>query len=269
MNTTMDEDASLAEQQNIEVEEKLTCRRCGYETSCKSNLVRHLRRQSVCQATRSNIHVSEYLNELLKREYNDKTYDCDICHRRFNSRSNKSRHRKTCSLSVVLVDQGNSQPSSPQSIDEPDAYPMSTTATSKDSELIAELQKHNIALTERLEQVEQRLHSLSSGTCNTSAASSSSDHTNPTPIKKNKIHHTIRIKVWNKHIGVEVGRALCLCCKKNHITQHQFICGHVVSHAQGGEIDIDNLRPICSTCNRDMGCTDMRIFASSVHNVTI
>ena len=43
------------------------------------------------------------LNELLKKEYNPKTYDCPYCERQFNSRSNKSRHLNTCKQHPSLV----------------------------------------------------------------------------------------------------------------------------------------------------------------------
>eukprot|EP00798_Chlamydomonas_sp_ICE-L_P017333 gene17333-23642_t len=44
------------------------------------------------------------------------------------------------------------------------------------------------------------------------------------------------------------------------ITQQDFECGHVVSRAMGGATILDNLLPICRSCNRSMGTTDMRVF---------
>jgi hypothetical protein len=72
------------------------CRRCGYDTCTKSNLIRHLKRINSCHATHEDIAVETYLKELTHKEYNEKTYDCEKCGRRFNSRSNKSRHKKIC-----------------------------------------------------------------------------------------------------------------------------------------------------------------------------
>ena len=35
-------------------------------------------------------------------------------------------------------------------------------------------------------------------------------------------------------------------------------CGHVESEATGGDMSIENLRPICSSCNKSMGIKNMR-----------
>jgi len=39
-----------------------------------------------------------------------------------------------------------------------------------------------------------------------------------------------------------------------------FHCGHIVSHANGGSMHIDNLRPICASCNLSMGTQNMNEF---------
>ena len=39
-----------------------------------------------------------------------------------------------------------------------------------------------------------------------------------------------------------------------------FHCGHVISEFNGGNATIDNLRPICPSCNSSMGRTNMDIF---------
>jgi hypothetical protein len=68
------------------------CTRCNHESSSKSNLLSHLRRQAPCNVINTNISIVEYIAELLKKEYNNVTYDCTYCKKRFNSRSSKSRH---------------------------------------------------------------------------------------------------------------------------------------------------------------------------------
>ena len=35
---------------------------------------------------------------------------------------------------------------------------------------------------------------------------------------------------------------------------------HVISEFNGGEININNLRPICNECNLSMGTTNMDVF---------
>lgn len=79
------------------------CKRCNHEASTKSNLLQHLRRKNPCKVTGINVEISEYIDELLKKPSNDKTYSCTHCSMTFNSRSNKSRHGKTCKAKVLLT----------------------------------------------------------------------------------------------------------------------------------------------------------------------
>jgi transcription elongation factor Elf1 len=73
-----------------------TCRRCGHESSSKCNLLKHLRRKTPCIDTNNVITIEAYIQELLKREYNEKTYDCQFCGTKFNAYQNRHRHYKTC-----------------------------------------------------------------------------------------------------------------------------------------------------------------------------
>ena len=78
--------------------------------------------------------------------------------------------------------------------------------------------------------------------------------------KKACIPLAVKRVVWNTYIGEEVGKTKCLCCNVTDITQMSFHCGHVVSEHKGGPTTIDNLRPICSTCNLSMGTDNMQDF---------
>lgn len=75
--------------------------------------------------------------------------------------------------------------------------------------------------------------------------------------KKAKIPVALKRLVWNKHIGEEVGKAKCKCCNVTDITQLAFNCGHVVAEANGGEVTLDNLWPICQNCNSSIGTMNM------------
>jgi hypothetical protein len=46
-----------------------------------------------------------------------------------------------------------------------------------------------------------------------------------------------------------------VCSHEIHISQ--FECGHVISHANGGAITVENLRPICGSCNKSMGARNL------------
>lgn len=84
---------------------------------------------------------------------------------------------------------------------------------------------------------------------------------NPKKInKKQYIPLVVKRKVWNKWIGKELGTSLCLCCKITEIDKLSFHCGHIISEKNGGEICVDNLRPICQSCNSSMGTQNMNEF---------
>ena len=41
---------------------------------------------------------------------------------------------------------------------------------------------------------------------------------------------------------------------------NSFHCGHVISEADGGPTTVDNLRPVCATCNLSMRTQNMEKF---------
>ena len=75
--------------------------------------------------------------------------------------------------------------------------------------------------------------------------------------EENNSSPALKIKVWNKHIGEKVGKTKCICCKLKDIYQASFSCGHIVSEFNGGELKLDNLIPICTSCNSSMGTKNM------------
>jgi len=82
----------------------------------------------------------------------------------------------------------------------------------------------------------------------------------PKPYKKKYIPLPVKRKVWDKWIGKAFGTSLCLCCKLTEIDKMSFHCGHVISERNGGEISVNNLRPICQSCNLSMGTQNMKEF---------
>lgn len=87
---------------------------------------------------------------------------------------------------------------------------------------------------------------------------SSSDDEKKT--KKKAIPKKIRELVWNQWIGHDIASSMCTCCEKTPIKNIEFHCGHVIAEANGGSMQIDNLRPICAGCNLSMGTQDMNDF---------
>ena len=78
--------------------------------------------------------------------------------------------------------------------------------------------------------------------------------------KKTYIPKTLRIAVWNKYIGEHIGKSKCLCCNITDITQLKFHVGHIIAEANGGSTNIDNLKPICESCNKSMKTKNMDEF---------
>ena len=77
---------------------------------------------------------------------------------------------------------------------------------------------------------------------------------------RKKIPNALRLAVWNDFAK---DSELCFCCKREKISIANFECGHVVAVKNGGLDNIQNLRPICSQCNRSMGTKNMLEFMSS------
>jgi chromosome segregation ATPase len=78
--------------------------------------------------------------------------------------------------------------------------------------------------------------------------------------KKKAIPKALKNKVWDKYIGIDIGQTKCLCCKITNISQLNFHCGHIISEKDGGELTMDNLKPICGSCNSSMSTMNMDEF---------
>ena len=71
---------------------------------------------------------------------------------------------------------------------------------------------------------------------------------------KKSIPRALREQVWLLYCGERNFKHKCLVtwCE-NLITPFSFEVGHNIPESKGGTIDISNLRPICSKCNKSMG----------------
>lgn len=72
------------------------------------------------------------------------------------------------------------------------------------------------------------------------------------PYKKKQIPQSVRIAVWDTYIGRAIGETTCTVCNNSKISQFNFHCGHIIAEKYGGTISIENLRPICKSCNSSM-----------------
>ena len=74
--------------------------------------------------------------------------------------------------------------------------------------------------------------------------------------KRKSIPKTLKNDVWDKYIGREKGVGNCEVCS-GEIECRSFHCGHVKSVKDGGDTIIENMRPICGTCNTSMGTENL------------
>lgn len=74
---------------------------------------------------------------------------------------------------------------------------------------------------------------------------------------KVQIAQSLRTAVWNKYIGKRYIKYYCFAGCGNIIRRNNFQCGHIQAESVGGPTNIENLRPICKTCNCSMGTENM------------
>lgn len=78
--------------------------------------------------------------------------------------------------------------------------------------------------------------------------------------KKKTIPKNKRRLVWSENNGNK-NRAKCYSCGIVELDyQGSWECGHVISENDGGTLDVNNLKPICSNCNKTMGTKNMNDF---------
>lgn len=82
--------------------------------------------------------------------------------------------------------------------------------------------------------------------------------------KKLNISANLRILCWGKYFGDNLIGVCPLCNHKIEFSRNGFHCGHIISEANGGETNLDNLRPICDICNYKMGKMNWTDYVASL-----
>jgi len=83
---------------------------------------------------------------------------------------------------------------------------------------------------------------------------------------KDTIPPRLRILVWTRWYGENNNGPCPICNTTIKIGKNGFHCGHIKSEANGGETNLDNLRPICSTCNFKMGAMNWDDMLKKIKN---
>ena len=147
------------------MEPRFHCKRCGYGTPYKQILERHLQSIRPCLPVKADLNVEDLLKELRFKQYNDVTYDCEFCKKKFNSRSSMYRHKNICKVRKEAEENASSD-------SEPETKPLEQkkrSALEKQNaalearmkalvnETSAKRDKENVVLQERLAKVELEL----------------------------------------------------------------------------------------------------------------
>jgi hypothetical protein len=70
------------------------------------------------------------------------------------------------------------------------------------------------------------------------------------------IVRVVRQTVWNAHFGVKAEHGSCFVCH-SRIRQDDFAIGHYEDGVTGGKAQVNNMRPICQSCDRVLGKTSI------------
>ncbi len=87
--------------------------------------------------------------------------------------------------------------------------------------------------------------------------------------RKKQMPKSLRLIIWNKWIGDSVAKTQCPSCRVNIITIFNFDCGHICSRANGGDDSIQNIIPMCRTCNLSMGKNNAKLFIQKYHKINV
>jgi hypothetical protein len=82
--------------------------------------------------------------------------------------------------------------------------------------------------------------------------------------KKAAIPKALREQVWLSYGGAEFDKKCAVQWCHNRITAFTFHVGHVVAESRGGPTVLENLLPLCPSCNLSMGTKSIDEWSHSV-----
>ncbi len=77
---------------------------------------------------------------------------------------------------------------------------------------------------------------------------------------KKSIPLALKRSLWDRDIGLEIGKVKCPICRQTDIYQSSFHACHIVPEKLGGETSLSNLKIACGGCNLSMGQTNYDLF---------
>ena len=76
--------------------------------------------------------------------------------------------------------------------------------------------------------------------------------------KKTAIPKSLKKRVWDKYVGENVRNWRCICGLT--IDTFTFEAAHIIPESKGGQSCLENLRPLCSMCNKSCGTKNLKEF---------
>jgi 5-methylcytosine-specific restriction endonuclease McrA len=265
---------------------KFTCPRCPKSFNYKHHLKDHLNKKNKCDNEkdvdekkifeRNYIINSKIINSKIMKEYLDKC-QCAYCEKQFTRKDNVITHIKFNCKNIknienekknlqkiedksnkieeenkILKEENNEMKINFKKLEEKilkiDGANTSIENIKKEmQDELTEIKilKENLKLKEKLDQAD---------------IEKEDDDSKIKKKKKERIPQKMRMMVWDKYIGLDKGKSKCKCCNEKEISQMDFECGHIIAEANGGQITIDNLLPICGPCNRSMKTDNFFVF---------
>lgn len=80
-------------------------------------------------------------------------------------------------------------------------------------------------------------------------------------IKRKNIPKPVKNQLWRDHFGSNM-KGNCYCCNCQIDALEGWEAGHIIAASKGGLDNVNNLRPVCSTCNKSMGNMHMDEYIS-------
>lgn len=218
------------------------CSKCEYMTTLKANLTRHCVRKHCI-----------YENPGIENRENFATLEENIA----NLEGNIAKSGENIANSVENIASNNNEQTTSFQCDKCTKF-MSTNITLKKHQEICKGVKNALECPlchNTFASRQSKSYHLKS--CTPPPPPPPSSPQPPVPYKKKQIPQSVRIAVWDTYIGRAVGETNCTVCNTAKISQFNFHCGHIIAERNGGDISIENLRPICKSCNSSMRTTNL------------
>ena len=256
------------------------CECCGKTFDRKSNYINHKNRKNPCNKTLSLLKNTEFtdvkkkINNKIMKKFLDKC-ECVYCNAKFSRKDSVIYHIKNNCKKVKEIEKEEEEE---QTIFtklkklEEENQKLKEKIDQNSKEFIKKIQievrkeidkiETNLVQSEIKKDLGKKLFSADNRVNDIIGVIFNKDINSNDKKKyiKKKIPKPLRMAVWNKYVGENIGKSLCLCCELNYITMFDFVCGHIVAESQGGSTTLDNLVPICTHCNESMYVENLHKF---------